>query len=498
MYRRDDASDELVELVSSHAAERTEKSPSFSAAVFDRAGILAAYSEGTARVGGDRPTLSTVYRIASMTKSFCVTAILLLVERGDVRLDDPVSTYVPQFHDYRDGQGVVVPITLRMLLSNSSGLPEDNAWADSQIGITRDELLSLLDRGVRYGDTPGAFFQYSNLGFAVLGLVVENVTGRRFARFVEDEILQPLELHDTHFSPDAYEQKDLLAVGYSTFDEGETWVERPYVGDGAMAAIGGLYSTLGDIARWSAWLSSAWTEEPDNASVGLSAAARRLMQTAATAIHSDSRTQRDGLVAAGYGMGIIVELDRDLGVFAQHSGGLPGFTSHMRWHTDSGLGVVAFGNTEMAGLAVWTRELLKDVLLMQGVPARRMHVWPETLAAAQRIDAMLRDGADYATCADLYSGNVVSDIPFDIRRQQTSALLTGLGGLGEATDDLEARLLWADSGSRLTWRLPCRDGEAIVQIELTPLRETRVQRISLKDAAEMGPVGMAAGFLPSS
>ncbi len=497
------------DLLAATLANRLITSPSVCAAVFDRSGVLATATLGNTTPGGPAPTPDTVYRIASMSKSFCAAAVLRLVDQGLVHLDAPITTYVPQAHPAHDAAGEVWPVTVRQLLTNASGLPEDNAWADSQIGIERDDLLALIDKGLRFAHLPGSTYQYSNLGFSLLGLLVENVTGERFTRHVERTLLAPLGLTHTHYSPADYPPDADIAPGWSTFDRGATWFERPFVGDGALASIGGLFSTLGDIARWSAWVSAPFDPTRNTVSshdAVLPPSRRRQMQTAATTVHSDSRLDDPALISAGYGMGLVIELDRELGAFAQHSGGLPGFSSHMRWHLDSGIGVVAFANTDGATLVGWLRELLVTMLRTIGAPARRVPVWPATLDAARDLDSMLRTGADFTDCARWYTANVSSDVPLDLRGERARDLFGKLGGVVADPPPLEERTLWAESGSILTWRIPClgvpgQDDlphDAVVRVELNPLADTHVQRIELDQlgGTEVTAPGVVGGFQP--
>lgn len=469
-------------------------SPSMTAAVFDRSGLLSARSRGAARLPGSAATTQTVYRIASMSKSFCAAAVLLLVERGELCLDDALASYLPQFRNHRDERGAEWPVTLRMLLTNSSGLPEDNAWADEQLGLSRATLLDLLASGVRFGDLPGAGYQYSNLGFGLLALVVEHLTGEVFTEFVRREFLVPLGLGSTgYLPPDAPD----VALGYSTFDSGATWVRRPFVGDGALAAAGGLFSTVGDIAAWAGWLSEAF-EPGTRADEGvLSRRSRRLMQTLATPIATDSRLDVPGVLGAGYGMGLVIELERGQGVLAQHSGGLPGFSSHMRWHTDSGVGVVVLANADGVSLTGWARALHAALLRESGVPARRVVLWPQVLPAVRALDEMLRTGADFARCAELFSDNVATDMPLEYRRARALEVFGRLGGIAEEPGEVDQRLLWAAAGSSVSWRLPCHNGDAVVSLELTPWRDTAVQYIDVASReAEPGPAGMLGRCVP--
>ena len=120
-------------------------------------------------------TTQTGFRIASMTKSFTALSILKLRDEGKLSLQDPVSKYIPEIGevDYltKDSQ----PITLEHLLTMSAGFPEDNPWGDRQLADTDEELLQLIRDDISFSNTPGVNFEYSNLGFALLGKIVSVV-----------------------------------------------------------------------------------------------------------------------------------------------------------------------------------------------------------------------------------------------------------------------------------------------------------------------------------
>jgi CubicO group peptidase (beta-lactamase class C family) len=96
-------------------------SPSINYAVFDRTGVLFHHGIGEFQRDGRPPELDTIYRICSLSKSFCAAAILVLRDRGQLSLSDPVSKYIPEFQTYRDSQGGEIPVSLAMLMTNSSG-----------------------------------------------------------------------------------------------------------------------------------------------------------------------------------------------------------------------------------------------------------------------------------------------------------------------------------------------------------------------------------------
>ena len=463
--------------------EESVVTPSISYALFDRTGVLFSHGTGEFQRDGRAPELETVYRICSMSKSFLTACVLVLADRGELGLEDPVSRWVPEFPTPADQHGVPLPVTVRMLMSNCSGLPEDNAWADHHLGISRDELLDVLRGGLNWSELPDTSYQYSNLAFAVLGLIVENVTGQPFAEFATTTLLEPLGLtgtrYDWHDYPDDGEGGAGIAHGFESFDSGATWFERPFVATGAFGCAGSMFSTLVDIARWSAWLSSAFDPANGDDTV-LSRASRRRMQRILTPVHSaEARMARPDGDNIGYGLGLVVEQDARFGSFAQHSGGLPGFSTNMRWHCSSGLGVVVFTNTNGLTPALWAARMLRTVLLALDAPARDVTLWPATAEAAAAVDAVVRGPGHLAALESLYSPNVLVDVPPEVRDARLAAAVAEVGGLAGDVPPLADRLAWSVSAAHLCWTVPGRNGELELRIEMTETEPSVVQRLDV-------------------
>ena len=154
--------------------------------------------EGGQPVQGD-----SVFRIASMTKSFTAMAILKLRDEGKVSLDDPVERHVPELRGLRPLTTDAPRITLRHLLTMSAGFPEDNPWGDQQLGISEQEFSALMRSGIPFSNPPGIAYEYSNYAYAILGRVVTNVSGVPYTGYVEREILRPLGMTSTTLEPRA-------------------------------------------------------------------------------------------------------------------------------------------------------------------------------------------------------------------------------------------------------------------------------------------------------
>jgi CubicO group peptidase (beta-lactamase class C family) len=471
-------------------------SPSIDYAVFDRSGILFQHGVGEFRLDGRAPGLDTVYRIASMSKSFEVAAALVLRDRGLLRLEDPVSLHVPEFVDPVDAAGVAVPVTIQMLMSNSSGLPEDNGWADHELGLGREDFLAVVAEGLVFADLPGVGYQYSNIGFWLLGVVVENVSGQGFAEFATSAILDPLGLTSTRYDVTHYPEDGVgagIARGFSSFDRGETWFERPVVGTGIGGCAASMFSTLTDIARWSGWLSSAF-DPADSDDAVLSRASRRLMQRIHTAQPSSTdRPAEQQLDGTGYGLGLVVENDVRFGAIAQHSGGLPGWSSNMRWHLATGLGLVVFANTDGVKPGNAATAMLRAALEELDAPAREITLLPSTVTAALAIDAMIAGSGDITNAGVPLSPNLLSDVPADVRGPRLARAVAEVGGLADVATraPLGERLAWCVSAAQLAFTIPGREGELECRFEMTPTLPALVQRLDIerrKPVTALSPV----------
>jgi CubicO group peptidase (beta-lactamase class C family) len=445
--------------------------PSIFATLFQGREDLLHAGFGESRIGAGPPGPETVYRIASCTKSFTATMLMILRDRGVVNLDSPITNFVPEFTQ-ANVEHVYDPPTIRMLMSMSGGLPTDDPWADRQESISNDALRSIASNGVYLTTAPGTKFQYSNLGYALLGQVIEVVTEGAFREVVKEEILLPLQLHETGFEQEIVKDEQ-LARGYRKGADG--WVELGYSRPGAFSCIGGLFSSGRDLARWVRWLASATDDESSEAGP-LSATSRREMQQIVTAI-----TDRDGLAATtgnterfhGYGLGLFSEHDQRYGQFVSHSGGYPGFSSHMRWHTPTGLGVVVLENATYSGAGQTATRLMNQVLEDHDFHVSNVDVWKTTEEKAQQTNSLIRKWDD-GVAAQIFEENVVLDIPFSERMRHIETLVDELGGLQDSPE-MQIHVDRSDSPLHMIWKIPAARGALSCEIRLSPKTPSLIQ-----------------------
>jgi CubicO group peptidase (beta-lactamase class C family) len=206
---------------------------------------------GFADVAAKRaPEATTLYRIASITKTFTGTAVMQLRDRGLLDLDDAAVTFIPELRDASSPFGPIETVTIRRMLSHESGLtgdPPGTDWAlPSYEGDVNRNLARVSEMGTRI--PPSSHQKYSNLAYQLLGEIVARVSGVAYVEHVRREIIEPLELHGTAFEPLPEPLLDRCATGYalaSLTDELAVASVPP-----ADWAEGGLWSCLEDLGRW--------------------------------------------------------------------------------------------------------------------------------------------------------------------------------------------------------------------------------------------------------
>lgn len=440
---------------------------------------------GTYDDAGAVPGPDIAYRIASCTKSFTVTALLMLRDAGLLDLDTPITDLIPVVSLRLPSSDSPIP-TVRMLMSMSAGLPTDDPWGDRQESLTNDEFDAILAAGLRFVTVPGTAFEYSNLGYALLGRVIEIVSGRGYRNFVATEVFAPAGLTSTGFDV-TVPAPGGLATGYRRLDD--AWQALPFAGPGAFSSIGGIFSTISDLTRWMQVFVGAFADDP--APVGptgrplLSTASRREMQQLQRVIPPGPGSTATGV--AGYGFGLFVQHDPHYGHVVSHSGGYPGFSSHMRWHPESGLGVVALENATYAGVGAAVTAALDLVLDRAGAVRQSAAPWPETLRAKEIVDGLLLRWDDDAALG-LFADNVVLDDALERRRTQIATAVDTIGGLAPSPVSAEHPGDWgsgdrdvvSESAAHLQWTVAGAHGRLQCEIRLNPQDPPLVQTLTVR------------------
>lgn len=257
-------------------------------------------------------TPQTVFKIASLSKAFCASTAMLLIQEGKLSLDAKVTDILPEAPKSWE------KVQIRHLLSHTSGIPDPEGFSMSR-SYTVPEFFALFGE---LSEEPGTLYRYNNFGYATLGLVVAKVTGKTLREAATERIFGPLGMSATHY----YDMQRVVpnrANGYNWNGTAHMNVNalRPLVYDGS----GGVLTSLEDYAKWDAALR---TDKPLNGIV------RRQMWTI--------EPLADGK-PGGYGYGWFPDTVDEQRV-VHHNGTTTGFTAHVIRGLDDGVSVFVFRN----------------------------------------------------------------------------------------------------------------------------------------------------------
>lgn len=227
----------------------SEDTPGGAVIVIQNGKILHQAAYGLANLEEDIPlTTDHIFHLASVGKQMTALGILMLVEEGNLNLDDPVGNYVPEVTHFGED------FTLRHLLHHTSGLPDydgnvmDALYARSDTP-TNEDLVAVLSEMTELPSIPGDYFEYSNPGYDLLAVVIERVSGETFPQFMQSRIFDPAGMSHTFSLPNDKRRADpLVAMSYT--GESGTPEAYPYDNLDNLYGSGSIYSTTTDMALY--------------------------------------------------------------------------------------------------------------------------------------------------------------------------------------------------------------------------------------------------------
>ncbi len=424
----------------------------------------------------------TVFRIASMTKSFTAMAILKLRDEGKLSLDDAAERYVPELKNLPYPTSDSPRITVRHLLTHSAGFPEDNPWGDQQLSESEEELTRMLRAGIPFSTAPGTAYEYSNYGFAILGRIVSKVSGVAYDEYVTTAILKPLGMSSTTLHPSRV-PADRRAIGYRWEDE--RWKEEPSLPHGSFGAMGGMLTSIRDLSRYVGALMSAFPPRSGPETGPIRRASLREMQQAwrpsALRAARDPATSAATLTSSSYGYGLSVTQTCQFRSMVAHSGGLPGFGSLMRWLPDSGVGIIAFGNVTYTGWGRVVAEAFDRLAATGGLQPREERPSDALIGARRAVSELVSRWRD--DLADsIAAENLFLDRAKDRRRREIEDLRAKVGEC-KAPDRFDV----IENALRGQWTLDCERGRLQVAVTLAPTIPPKVQFMSVRPAGDQPP-----------
>ncbi|MEO7797587.1 MAG: serine hydrolase [Opitutaceae bacterium] len=284
-------------------------------------------SSGSANLEWDVPNApDTKFRIGSLTKQFTAAAILLLEERGKLKVEDPITPLIPSAPVSWNA------VTIHQLLNHTSGIPDFSNLPEQRVrqrSPTTPEQIMRTFRDLPLEFEPGEKFKYSNSGYILLAFIIERVSGQSYEAFLRENIFVPLAMKDS-----GYDSNTTLlpkrAAGYLSGPGG--LAHAPYVDMHHPYGAGGLYSTTQDLLRWTTALFGG----------------RVLSATALQKVITPGRNDN------AYGLVVGAVQGRKL---IRHGGMIEGFSSHLSYDPESKLTVIVLANVYGASAAELSNQL---------------------------------------------------------------------------------------------------------------------------------------------
>lgn len=432
-------------------------------------------------------TANTVFRIASMTKSFTALAILKLRDEGKLSLEDPVSKWIPEFARMELPTRDTAPLRIRQLLSHSAGLPEDNPWGDQQLGISDAQLDQWLRAGIPFSTAPDTRYEYSNYAFGLLGRIVTKAARQPYEKYVQQQILNKLQMTASTFE---FSQVPTAtrATGYRLKPDGSYEQEQP-LPHGVFGAMGGLLTNANDLGKYVALHLSAWPprDEADNGPVRRSS----IREMSHLWTPSNLTASRGQAQISGYGYGLRVTTDCRFDHIVAHGGGLPGFGSYMAWLPEHGVGIFAMTGLTYSGPARTINQAFDALRQTGGLQKRVAPPSPQLTKMRGHIWNLWNNWTD-AEANQIAAMNLFLDAPIPQRRTEIAALQKESGRCTAASDVIPENWL------RGQFNLTCANGTVGVFFTLAPTQPPLVQHIEFRrlesDKIRMGaPTGAPAG-----
>jgi serine-type D-Ala-D-Ala carboxypeptidase/endopeptidase len=428
---------------------------------------------GIQDTGTNRPvTADTLFRVASMTKAFTALTVLKLRDDGRLRLDAPASEYVPEMKAWNYPTDDSPPVRVRDLLNHAGGFVTDDPWGDRQTPLPEAEFSKLLAGGVPFTAVPGTRFEYSNLGYAILGRIITNVSGAPYSDTITRTLLQPLGMDASGFDAEAA-PRERRALGYRWEDD--SWRPEPTLGPGTFGAMGGLQTSAHDYAKWVTFLLSAWPPRDGEDDGPVRRATVRELAQGSNYPRIRDRPARTGTAPSrqpiAYGMGMIVAIDEALGLTISHSGGYPGYGSHVLLMPDRGIGIFAMANRTYAGpaRAVWDAAVALDAAGLLG--QERAMAISESLASAYRAAGAIYRAGAIEPARDQLAMNFLLDRDAEHWSRDLARLKSEVGS---CDTNAPIAATGAHTGD-FTWR--CEHGRLDGSLILAPTRPPAIQEL---------------------
>ncbi|WP_064196249.1 MULTISPECIES: serine hydrolase [Emticicia] len=414
----------------------------------------------------------SVYRIASMSKSFASVAILQLRDAGKLKLDDPVWKYIPELRGQKYSADSP-DITVRHLLTHAAGFPEDNPWGDRQLGITEAEMLKMFKKGISFSNEPGIAYEYSNMGFAMLGQIIKNVSGQSYQSYIINKIWKPLGMNNTYWDYTKVPDNQLVR-GYRWLRE--QYIEQPFEGDGAYGIMGGILTSIEDFSKYMVFHQKAYQVNAPNSPI-LKKSSLKEMHFPANFGSMNNR----GFTGSGepcnnvsfYGYGLRIDQNCNQIRSIGHSGGLPGFGSDWKIVPQYGIGIVTFTNGTYGSAALMNNQIVPYIIEKAGISPIPFPVSP-ILKQRQNELVKLLPSWEGAEKTGIFAENFFMDYFPDLLKAEAEGIFDKVGKIVKINEIVPENAL------RGKFLIECEKGKVEVSFTMSPENPPLIQAYSIK------------------
>lgn len=424
-------------------------------------------------------TEKSMFRIASMSKSVTAMAILHLAESGKLHLDDPVEKYIPEMKEQIYLSTDAPKITVRHCLIHGAGFPEDNPWGDRQLQDADHELEALLKKKISFSTVPDFTYEYSNLGYALLGKIITVVSKVQYQQYIKQHILVPLGMKGTDWEYGKIDTR-LLALGYRWLDGHH--VEEALLHDnpnGSWGAMGAMISSVDEFSKYMVLHLSAWPPRSGNETGPVQRNQIREMQKPWNfAGFNPNYRYADGRIcstASAYGYGLRWTRDCDDKTYVGHSGGLPGFGSNWVIMPEFGIGVVSLANRTYAGTSNINMQVMDAIVKGAGLKPRAFNI---SKILQQRQDELLALMPDWknAEKSGIFAENFFPDFILAKLREQNQELFSKIGKIKKVHH------IVPENNLRGTFTIEGTNGSMEVYFTLSPENPALIQELRMWEA----------------
>ena len=414
----------------------------------------------------------SVYRIASMSKSFASVAILQLRDAGKLKLDNPVSQYIPELKGQKYSKNSP-EITIRHLLTHAAGFPEDNPWGDRQLGITETEMLKMFKKGISFSNEPGVAYEYSNMGFAMLGYIIKKVSGQPYQTYIANKIWKPLGMNNTYWEYAKVPEKQLVK-GYRYLKNEQ--IEQPMEHDGAYGIMGGMLTTIEDFANYMSFHQAAYEQDIASSKVLKKSSIKEMHQPwnfNTFDMKAKTFAGQPCPIVSAYGYGIRWGKDCAQKINIGHTGGLPGFGSNWKILPDYGLGIVSFANGTYAPASAINGQILDFIIEKTGLKPRLFPVSNILKQRQTELMALLPNWQN-AEKSGIFAGNFFLDYFPEMLKTEAESIFEKAGKI------LKVHEIIAENALRGTFMVQCENKNIEISFTLSPEKPALIQEYHIK------------------